>query len=797
MKRSQGEKGSLSSLASSWWWRRIGAALAVALVASALIAPQAQVRAAGTPVAGYTATDFATGFPSSGWCCGPIGVAFDASNTLYVADQANGYLYKFGQAGGAASSATQINSVAISGGATGLTFGKDGKLYLARQSAGDVVQIDTSTGAILRTVATNTCGATGIATDPLSGDLFVSQPGCSNNIVRISNPAGSSPAVTVYASPGSTDGLTFAPDGTLYSATNGCAYRTTGTNQVQPATSTQIACVSSMDGIALAPSSDPSKPYVFTNNNDGSISEIDQTVANSTPTQIVTAGTRGDFVAVDSHQCLYATQASSIEKVTKSDGTCIWQPTGVLSATPTNVDVSNQRGPQGETTIAASHTDLSSLVIGATTCFAPTNPSDCTAAADYVYTGTVYAYNSTDSGQTWSPHELKPSRAAFDCAYRNGGHVFAGDPSVAASDNGNYFLSYLSSCLSPTTGRETSDLDVATSRDGGKTWSVSSVYNTIDRAFQDKPMLTVDNNVFSPTHGRVYAAWVGNDDPNAPPCPGHITLGGPCIALAWSDNNGTTWSRPVQIDASRTHQVWSPYPAVDRWGHVDVIWYDYSTHSIQFAASANPPSSAYTPTFPKADVTLKTTGITSIHFKIPAQPDNGINPDTSLLSDSTGRLYALWSQGQAGSAVIDVELQTSTDGGAHWSAPVQVNDDNVPGDFNSGSSDFLPQEAIDSTTGALHLSFYSTRLDSTNRTANVYDAVSNDGGQTFAANRRITDTPSDESTSNPYRCQHCFQYGDYEGITMQNGVAHIVWTDARNANSVSLLGEEVFSAAVP
>ena len=59
----------------------------------------------------------------------------------------------------------------------GLAFSEDGKqLYMTRQGCvpgGNVVEISPTDGHIIRTVAPNIPCATGLATDPVSGDLFV------------------------------------------------------------------------------------------------------------------------------------------------------------------------------------------------------------------------------------------------------------------------------------------------------------------------------------------------------------------------------------------------------------------------------------------------------------------------------------------------------------------------------------------------------------------------------------------------------------------------------------------------
>ena len=77
--------------------RKLLAAGAVVLLMSLGVAGQAF---AYTTSSGYAASDFATGFSDTN--IGPIGLAFDASNHLYVMEYPQGILYKFGTSGGAA-----------------------------------------------------------------------------------------------------------------------------------------------------------------------------------------------------------------------------------------------------------------------------------------------------------------------------------------------------------------------------------------------------------------------------------------------------------------------------------------------------------------------------------------------------------------------------------------------------------------------------------------------------------------------------------------------------------------------
>jgi len=109
---------------------------------------------------------------------------------------------------------------------------------------------------------------------------------------------------------------------------------------------TPIADVPYADGIAVAGSNNPNQPpFLFVNRNDGIITKIDVSTSPPTLTDIVTDGTRGDFVTVGSDGCLYATQSTTVAKVTQTDGSCALAPT---NASPFFLSLPFPHGP-GET----------------------------------------------------------------------------------------------------------------------------------------------------------------------------------------------------------------------------------------------------------------------------------------------------------------------------------------------------------------------------------------------------------------------------------------------------------------
>jgi hypothetical protein len=241
---------------------------------------------------------------------GPIGLIDDGTN-FFVANFGNGNLYRLPAAGGDASTATSapdgLFGLALS---NGTYFGSDLGL--------DLRTFDPTTLATTTTNVVLPCGGLGIASDPLSSDLYVNT---SCGMYRVQNATSVTPTVTFFST-GNTDvldGLTISADGQQFWAADLFARSVVEFNRsgvfVQ-----SIPDSAGPDGVGIAQPNTTSgginvSNNVFVNNNDGTVWRVDTNNGN-TVTVVASGGTRGDMAAVGPDGCLYVTQADRVEQLT-------------------------------------------------------------------------------------------------------------------------------------------------------------------------------------------------------------------------------------------------------------------------------------------------------------------------------------------------------------------------------------------------------------------------------------------------------------------------------------------------
>jgi uncharacterized repeat protein (TIGR01451 family) len=303
----------------SWPVRRV-AAIAAAACALALM-PAAAGAATYRVEPGWSANDYATGLPYYEKGVGPVGLAFDGAANLLVTDARAGALYKIPPGGGDAGSHKVKDGYGI---AAGLAWDKNGRLYMARRDHGDVIEINPANGDVIRTVVGGMPCPVGLATDPISGDLFVSNNFCGGGaIMRITGFGGGPGVARPYAGTQDADGITFAPDGTIYAAAEDSILRIAGTNTTTPGKVSEFARVTNSDGIAYAPATPTDDQYLVVNRTTG---EIDRVGFDGRVNPVVTGTSRGDLVTVGPDHCIYAALQDRVLKLGPATGTCFFSP---------------------------------------------------------------------------------------------------------------------------------------------------------------------------------------------------------------------------------------------------------------------------------------------------------------------------------------------------------------------------------------------------------------------------------------------------------------------------------------
>jgi hypothetical protein len=426
-----------------------------------------------------------------------------------------------------------------------------------------------------------------------------------------------------------------------------------------------------------------------------------------------------------------------------------------------NVDVSNEPGPQSETSIAIN----------------PNNGLQLVGGSNEIFRLPMRGYFSSNSGASWGAVDLP-----LPPAITTNGTDFGSDPGVAWDTRGNVYYSYIvvffNRFFDSINGTE---LAIARSADGGHTWTATFVnLNAGTGKFNDKPMITVDTNPNSPFRDTIYVAW-----DNASLNQGKSSNNN-VILVTHSRDGGRTWSTLVVASATNAgpRAVIGADPFVAPDGTLHIAWHDIQNNRLVESSSTDGGQTFSTehtisPTQIPFDIGIPSmnTRRALLYPACGADTGSGIN---------RGTLYCSWMDETATNGT-DVLTARSTDGGVSWSAPVRVNDD--PGGV--ANDQFNQWLAVDPSDGSISLSWNDTRLDAAHLSTNIFYARSTDGGKTFSANVQVTTAPTNETCCGADLGN---QYGDYEGIAALGGIVHPIWTDRRSA--VASLDEEVFTASI-
>jgi hypothetical protein len=370
----------------------------------------------------------------------------------------------------------------------------------------------------------------------------------------------------------------------------------------------------------------------------------------------------------------------------------------------------------------------------------PTNPNNLVAFSNTdENTSGVRLYVSNDAGATWSTRLI---------GHGDGLEVAACcDTQIAFDDFGNLFAVNIDFVAGGN-----SAIKVLRSSDGGATFVLQATLRTGN----------VDQPSIATGHGMV---WVSFDDG------GHIAAAGaPVTGLGQVGAFSALESAPGSTNCSFGNIAIGPA------GQVMVTYQSDTGGSGPATIFENvDPDGLGSAGFGNA-VTITGTNVGGFDH-IPPQMARSVDAEATVAYDRSGgphngRVYLVYTDSPAvGSANTDIYERFSDDGGMTWSSRVRVNDDNTT------NSQFLPDFAVDQTTGNLAVAFYDSRNapqtgKGADQTAQLFATVSTDGGMTFEPNVQIS-----TGTSNSATAHSSTDYGDYMTMEFRNNVFYPIWSD--------------------
>ena len=321
----------------------------------------------------------------------------------------------------------------------------------------------------------------------------------------------------------------------------------------------------------------------------------------------------------------------------------------------------------------------------------------------------------------------------------------------------------------------------ATSTDGGQTWGHVRVIIADNEPnfqfFNDKESVTAD----PVTAGEAYVVWDRLEAPNGNPDADLHTAAfrGPTFFSKTTDG-GNTWSTPkiiVPFTASRQQTIGNQIVVDSRNGTL-YNFFDLITPPMQPSAFkvafVKSKDGGTTWTQPQVIANLQTVFVTDPNTG-QAIRTGDIIPEPAI-DPASGQLYVVWQDSRFNGGHFDeVALSTSTDGGATWSTPIQVNT-NTP----SNRPGFTPSIIVNSD-GTVGISYYDFRSLTTETATLPTDYWFRTVTSTLSLGSETHITGPFDMKTAPFA--EGFFVGDYEGLTAVGTTFHPFFVAANSGNT--------------
>ncbi len=363
-----------------------------------------------------------------------------------------------------------------------------------------------------------------------------------------------------------------------------------------------------------------------------------------------------------------------------------------------------------------------------------------------------------------------------------------GDPVIAFDANGTAYFSFLTFRISILELKIVMEINYAISNDGGANWTlqpepiatraVLDFFDIFDfdsenvSQLVDKEWIVCDQSATSSHQNNLYAIYVeidlvdtayqiefrrklaGNSQFETP-----ILLTTPEIVFAQFSS--------IDVDQSGTIHVL--FNAAKDTDEVLGLFYMQSTDGGESFTEPKRIGDVHIPNISPDQPTSNIVGVDATRM----YPCPHLRVDKSG-GEHNGNIYITWTangfevQNTEG---LDIFFLKSTDGGATWSDPYQINDDTDP-----SSNQFFSNLVVDEA-GKVALGWYDQREGEGGAVTNFYMTYSEDGGTTFRKNFAVSTSPADFSTIGDKN--GAFGVGEYTQLVAVNNQALPFWADGR------------------
>ena len=373
----------------------------------------------------------------------------------------------------------------------------------------------------------------------------------------------------------------------------------------------------------------------------------------------------------------------------------------------------------------------------------PSNPNIMFVACNTIIFNPFFVsegcYATTNSGNSWYGSDTCKGAPI---------NLHGGDPGITINKDGTFIITRRG--FSP-------GLYSHYSTNFGITWSNQKTI-TIDDL--ERGTMTSDVHSPSPFYGRSYAAWAK-------------LSGLTRMNFSYTDDNGITWSAPVQINNPAQRSAGGDITMGPN-GKVYVCWAGVTSVSpftedfVGVASSTNGGTNW--------QVTENAFDMNGINGILTQKGNIRVNGLPNIAVDTTGGtrngwIYIITTQKNLSPAGSDpdVILNRSTDNGQTWLSGIRVNQDPV----NNGKIQYFPAVHVDKQ-GGLNVIFYDDR-NTTSDSSGVFLARSEDGGN----NWREFEISDKNFKPLPIGGLGQGYQGDNISITSSNNKLWPVWMDNR------------------